>query len=64
MPIKTVEEYIQKHTKWEKELRELHEMLLTTELEPNIKWGSPVYDLNGKNVVGLSGFKIHYGLWF
>lgn len=64
MAIKTVEEYIQKHLKWEKELRELHEMMLTTELEPSIKWGSPVYMINGKNVVGLSGFKNHYGLWF
>ncbi len=42
----------------------LHEMILTTELEPAIKWGGPVYTLNGKNVVGIGAFKNHYGLWF
>lgn len=64
MALKSVEEYIAKHFRWEKELKQLHDMMLNTELEPNIKWGSPVYSFNGKNVVGLSGFKNHYGLWF
>ena len=64
MPVKTVEEYISCHTYWEEELRQLHEMILTTDLEPAIKWGAPVYTLNDKNVVGIGAFKNHYGLWF
>lgn len=64
MPVKNVEEYIGCHSYWEEELRQLHEMLLTTELEPDIKWGAPVYTLEGKNVVGLGAFKNHYALWF
>ena len=64
MPVKNAEEYINCHSYWEDELRQLHEMLLTTELKPEIKWGSPVYTLDGKNVVGIGAFKNHYGLWF
>lgn len=64
MAAKNVEEYIQTHSKWEKALRELHEMMLTTELEPTIKWGAPVYTINGKNVVGIGAFQNHYGIWF
>jgi len=36
---------------------------LITELEETIKWGSPVYCLNGKNIVGLGAFKSYVGLW-
>lgn len=64
MPVKNAEEYINCHSYWEEELRQLHEMILTTELKPEIKWGSPVYTLDGKNVVGIGAFKNHYGLWF
>lgn len=64
MPVKNVEEYISCHSYWEEELRQLHEMICTTELEPTIKWGAPVYTLNDKNVVGIGAFKNHYGIWF
>ncbi|PTX42223.1 uncharacterized protein YdeI (YjbR/CyaY-like superfamily) [Christiangramia gaetbulicola] len=64
MPVKSVEEYISCHSYWEEELRQLHEMMLTTELEPTIKWGAPVYTIDGKNVVGIGAFKNHYGIWF
>ena len=33
-------------------------------LEENVKWGTPVYSLNGKNVVGITAFKSYVGLWF
>ncbi|MCG9971059.1 YdeI/OmpD-associated family protein [Christiangramia crocea] len=64
MPVKNVEEYIKCHSYWEEELRQLHEMILTTELKPEIKWGAPVYTLEGKNVMGIGAFKNHYCLWF
>jgi len=62
--ITSIEEYIELHPKWSALLRELRKVLLTTELEENIKWNSPVYSLNGKNIVGLGAFKNHAGLWF
>lgn len=64
MAVRNVEQYIEKHPKWEAQLTELRQMLLSTGLEETIKWGAPAYTINGKNVVGLSGFKNHYGLWF
>jgi len=62
--ITSIEEYIELHPKWGILLFELRKMLLTTELEENIKWNSPVYSLNSKNVVGLGVFKNHAGIWF
>jgi uncharacterized protein YdeI (YjbR/CyaY-like superfamily) len=29
-----------------------------------IKWGVPVYTFEGKNIVGIAGFKAYVGLWF
>ncbi|WP_394907108.1 YdeI family protein [uncultured Mesonia sp.] len=59
-----VKEYITKHEKWSKQLQELRMLLLKTPLEETIKWGSPVYTLNNKNVIGLGAFKNHCALWF
>jgi len=62
--ITSIEEYIELHPKWGTLLSTLRAVLLSTELEENIKWNSPVYSLNGKNVVGLGAFKNHAGIWF
>lgn len=64
MPVKTVEEYLEKHPKWQNELVQLREILLSTDLEETIKWGAPTFTINGKNVVGIAAFKNHYALWF
>ena len=61
---KTVDDFLAKQTRWKEALIKLREILLSTELNENIKWGTPVYDLNGKNVVGLGAFKSYVGLWF
>lgn len=61
---KTVEEYISKSGRWESGLRILRSVLQNTELTETIKWGMPTYTLGKKNVVGFSGFKEHFGLWF
>ena len=64
MSLKTVEDYIKKHPHWEEEIRSLREMLLSTDLEETIKWGAPLYTIDGKNVVGIGAFKNHCALWF
>ena len=61
---KEVSEYIESHTKWKQQLSEIRRILLSTDLVECIKWGMPTYTINGKNVVGFSGFKNHCGLWF
>lgn len=64
MVIKNVEEYLIKHQAWEQELILLREILLSTDLKETIKWGTPVYTINGKNLVGIAAFKNHCALWF
>ncbi len=61
---KSADEFIANFPEWENALVKLRSLLLTTELEEAIKWGAPVYTVNGKNVVGLGAFKFYVGLWF
>ncbi len=61
---KTVEEFIL-NAKYGKDiLMVLRDIIKKTELEETVKWGSPVYTVNGKNVVGIGSFKSYAGLWF
>lgn len=62
--VTSVDEYILNHEKWQEGLILLRELLLSTELTETIKWGGPVYTINGKNVVGMGGFKKHMAIWF
>lgn len=59
-----VTEYLEKQSQWKNELNTLRAILNSTDLEETIKWGAPFYTYKGKNVVGLSGFKNYFGLWF
>lgn len=61
---KSVEDYILSKAKWETLLKELREIILSTELTETLKWGIPTYTLQNKNVVGLAAFKDYAGLWF
>lgn len=49
---------------WAAELEILQIIISKTNLAETIKWGTPVYTFNGKNVVGINGFKNHFALWF
>jgi len=64
MPVKNFDDYIEKHSKWEKELKTFREIILSAALEETIKWGAPIYTLNNKNIIGLGAFKNHCALWF
>ncbi|WP_029037757.1 YdeI/OmpD-associated family protein [Salinimicrobium xinjiangense] len=64
MAIQSAEQYIVAHPSWEKELRELREMILSTDVEETIKWGAPVYTVDGKNVLSIAAFKNHCSMWF
>ena len=63
-PSEKVTEFIAKQTTWSKELTILRSLFQKTELVEEIKWGAPTYTLNGKLVVGFTGFKNHYAIWF
>ena len=61
---KNAEEFIALHPQWTDLLTTLRSTLLSTGLEETIKWGVPVYTLDGKNIVGITAFKKHAALWF
>ncbi len=62
--VNSVEEYIEVNKHFSKELAILRDIILKTELAETIKWSSPVYTWQGKNVLGLGAFKNHFGIWF
>jgi uncharacterized protein YdeI (YjbR/CyaY-like superfamily) len=49
---------------WELELEILKSIISKTELVETTKWGGPVFTLNGKNVIGILGFKNYFAIWF
>ena len=61
---RTVDNYISDASNWQAELKRLREILKSTELEEDVKWGGPCYTVDGKNIVGIAGFKSYFGLWF
>ncbi|MEM1437020.1 MAG: DUF1801 domain-containing protein [Pseudomonadota bacterium] len=61
---KTADDYYEAAERWAEELRTLRRLLLESGLAESLKWGSPCYSHNGKNVVGVGAFKSYFGLWF
>jgi uncharacterized protein YdeI (YjbR/CyaY-like superfamily) len=61
---KKVSNYIEKHDRWSKQLQQLREIFQETELQEEVKWGTPTYTLNGKLIAGYAAFKNHYAIWF
>lgn len=53
-----------KQNEWAAEIETLKAILAKTQLIETVKWGAPVYTYNGKNVVGIAGFKNYFTLWF
>jgi uncharacterized protein YdeI (YjbR/CyaY-like superfamily) len=53
-----------KFNNWPNELELLKSIVTKTELVETAKWGGTVYVLNGKNVLGVGGFKNYFALWF
>jgi uncharacterized protein YdeI (YjbR/CyaY-like superfamily) len=49
---------------WSEELELLKSIIAKTELVETTKWGGPVYVLDGKNVLGVGGFKNYFTIWF
>lgn len=53
-----------KTNQWTEELEVLHAIIRKTNLVETTKWGGPVYTHNGKNILGIGGFKSYFGIWF
>lgn len=59
-----VDDYLNNLTQWQKELMQLREILLATELTEEWKWKQPCYTINKKNVAIISPFKNYCTLSF
>ncbi len=53
-----------KTNQWDEELEILHQIILKKNLTHTIKWGGSVYTFQNKNVLGISGFKNFFTIWF
>ena len=53
-----------KTDQWNEELEFLKSIVAKANLFEDIKWGGPVYSYNGKNILGIGGFKSYFGIWF
>jgi uncharacterized protein YdeI (YjbR/CyaY-like superfamily) len=60
----SVPDIITEMTPWVDELMMLREIILSTGLKEEIKWGGPIYTLDGKNVLAIGGFKNFFTIWF
>ncbi len=56
--------FFSKETPWKSQIAQLRALLISSELTEDWKWNYPTYTLEGKNVIAISSFKDHYGLWF
>ncbi|MFV8467140.1 YdeI/OmpD-associated family protein [Flavobacterium sp. LB1P62] len=63
-PLKTNTHIWDKNNSWSEELEFLKSIIAKTELIATTKWGGCVYVLNGKNVLGIGGFKKYFTIWF
>jgi uncharacterized protein YdeI (YjbR/CyaY-like superfamily) len=59
-----IEAFYARERPFKQGIAELRKLVLETELEERLKWGSPVYTIDNKNVLGITAFKSYFGLWF
>ena len=59
-----VDAYLKRQEKWRAEMTKLREILLSTKLSEDFKWGHPCYTEDGKNVVLIHGFKDYCAVLF
>lgn len=52
-----IDEFLEKSTKWQEELKKLRAIVLECGLTEELKWGQPCYTFNNTNVLLLGGFK-------
>ncbi len=62
--VNSAKEYIHHFESWKKELKAIDKIFQSTEMEETIKWGIPVFCVNGKNVAGYAAFKNWISIWF
>jgi len=56
--------YVNSQSQWKEGLNALRALVTGFNLQESLKWGRPCYTLDGRPVIGLAGFKNHFGIWF
>jgi uncharacterized protein YdeI (YjbR/CyaY-like superfamily) len=59
-----VDAFLKRTDKWRPEFEKLREILLESGLTEDLKWGQPCYDLDGKNIALIHGFKEYCAILF
>jgi uncharacterized protein YdeI (YjbR/CyaY-like superfamily) len=59
-----VDSFLARQKHWRAELEKLRQIILSTGLDEDLKWGQPCYSLDGKNVVLMHGFKDYCAVLF
>lgn len=59
-----VDSFLNREVKWHEEMVMLRGIVLSCELTEELKWGTPCYTVDGKNVVVIHGFKDYCALLF
>jgi uncharacterized protein YdeI (YjbR/CyaY-like superfamily) len=59
-----VDAYLKRQDKWRVELTALRDILAASGLTEELKWGHPCYQLDGKNVALIHGFKEYCAVLF
>lgn len=59
-----VDWYFEKEEKWRKEINKLRQIILDCDLVEELKWGSPCYTFNKRNIVLIHVFKDYCALLF
>src|SRR5580698_3426683 len=59
-----VDAFLERQDRWRAEFEGLREILLDSGLTEDLKWGQPCYELDGKNVALIHGFKEYCAILF
>ena len=59
-----VDGFLRKAKKWQQEFKKLRTMILDCHLTEGLKWGTPCYTLQNRNIVLIHGFKEYCALLF
>lgn len=59
-----IDAFIDRASRWQKEMKELRNILLDCDLTEELKWGKPCYTAHGGNIAIMQPFKAHLSLMF
>lgn len=62
--LKNIDAYFDDQKEWKSGMAALRSAVIEMGFKEEVKWGMPTYTLNGKNLIGIIGFKHHFGIWF